>query len=155
MDSWVALYDDLVHLDDLDELRENGHVYYRGTERQDEAEALRARCQEAGITAVLTRDFYYGWLLSVPVALRPLGCGDGTYELRRQTVERWLAHASSYGHRSFGAGRRDVGVRSVCHCPDCGGRLYVDVARDLACGELTEHTRCPGDSEATHEAGHQ
>jgi len=139
-EDWPQNYEALLRTDRIQELRVNGFVHCWW----DDVEELKARAEAAGMTNLqVSFDADCGSTLYLPRGgkrnhwyVEPIHqrCED-VLSLRRER-----AHAR--GHNTWWSGRR-IGLRAALRCNNCGGRLYVDVARNLVCGELTRSEPCP------------
>jgi hypothetical protein len=137
-DDWVLLYEALVCIGELDELREGGSIDF-GWDRL-RANRLLAEARRAGLdvhAGFYADTGYYNFLSGFnPFSPPRPRLHSRCWELVHKHEDR----AEARGHIPHRG--RVVGARAALFCASCGGRLYIDAERDLVCGELVKRRRC-------------
>jgi hypothetical protein len=144
IEDWVPLYEALFRSEDVDKLREDGG-YVWGLWDLQYLEELQARCIQAGLNPSIGFHEDAGYYLAGPGGARAFYRTPKAQKRRRAIAAKHVTRAKARGHRL--GSWREFGLRAAYCCDACGDRLYVDVERNLVCGELTTRKRCP-DSEA-------
>ena len=141
-EDWPQKYEALLRTDRLQELRVNGFVHCWW----DDVEELKARGEAAGMSNLqVSFDADCGNTLYLPRGGKQYHWYQWSVEPTHQRCEDVLSlrreRAHACGHNTWWSGRQ-IGLRAALRCNNCGGRLYVDVARNLVCGELTGSESC-------------
>lgn len=135
---WVPLYEALCRSDKLNEMREAGFIW--GGWDWQALKDLQTRCANAGLQASIGFHEDFGYYLERPGSARSFYRMPAADKRCMKITGKHLKRAKARGHRP--GSWREIGSRAAYCCDTCGDRLYVDVARNLVCGELTTGKRC-------------